>query len=172
MSDNMIMQAASFCIKAHGAQLRKFSGIPYHTHPARVGGRISVIPGATELEVCAGYLHDVIEDTPVTKEELLAIFPSQVVTYVVNLTDVYTKKAFPHLNRSDRRQLEYTRLANQDTWTRKIKLVDRIDNIRDMAPVEDFYRIYCKESQHLLTALKNTDDLLESELRYLIERKF
>lgn len=172
MADNMIMQAASFCIKAHGDQLRKYSGIPYHTHPARVGGRISVIPGATEIHVCAGYLHDVLEDTATTKEELLAVFPLQVVTYVVKLTDVYTKKSFPHLNRSDRRELEYRRLAEQDSWTRKIKLVDRIDNIRDMAPVEDFYKVYCKESAHLLSSLKNTDDLLEAELRYLIKRKF
>lgn len=69
---------------AHAGQVDK-AGQPYITHPARVANRVA----GDEHAVAVAWLHDVVEDTPVTLTELAAQFPPQVVAAV----DAITKRA-------------------------------------------------------------------------------
>ncbi len=74
--------AESIARAAHAGQTDK-AGRPYAEHPARVAARVNDDPYA----VAAAWLHDVLEDTPVTAQELLAHgIPSRVVTAVQALT--------------------------------------------------------------------------------------
>lgn len=76
-----VADAVALAIRAHDGQLDK-SGKPYIGHPLRVMGSVT-----TEHEQMAAVLHDVVEDTPVTADDLLAAgLPPEVVTAVVALS--------------------------------------------------------------------------------------
>ena len=67
---NRIILAAQFARQAHKSQKRKHNGTPFIAHPARVAGRVATLEGATEDLVVAAYLHDVVEDTDCTIEQV------------------------------------------------------------------------------------------------------
>ena len=69
---NRINKAFLFALYAHGEQTRK-DGLPYIVPPFEVGITLSR-NGANEALVCAGLLHDTIEDAYITSEELIAVF--------------------------------------------------------------------------------------------------
>lgn len=74
-------RAIEFAAKAHHGQFRKGTEIPYIVHPFEVG-HILTLEGAEEDIVCAGFLHDVLEDTSVTFEELEHFFGRRIATIV------------------------------------------------------------------------------------------
>lgn len=152
---NIILEAARFARNAHQGQFRKFSGRPYIEHPMRVAGQVSLMPGATERHVCAGWLHDVLEDTNVTYNELRYEFGGEVADLVQELTN--PSKQHPELNRADRKKMDRLHLVHVSTSAKIIKLCDRIDNLRDLGWSNDFTETYCKESSLLALALDASD---------------
>ena len=73
-------KALKFAYNAHHGQL-DYNGIPYIFHPLHLAETMD-----DEISCCAALLHDVVEDTPVTLEELAAEFPAEVVEVVALLT--------------------------------------------------------------------------------------
>ena len=73
----MIEKAKDFATKAHAGQVRKNANVPYITHPIRVAERLQK-SGFREALICAGYLHDVVEDTPVEIEDIEKEFGKEV----------------------------------------------------------------------------------------------
>lgn len=73
-------KALRFAYNAHHGQL-DYNGIPYIFHPLHLAEAME-----DEISCCAALLHDVVEDTPVTFEELEAEFPAEVVEVVRLLT--------------------------------------------------------------------------------------
>lgn len=71
----------------HDGQYRKGSGLPFVVHPIRTGSMLRNLYGVPELEI-AGYLHDVVEDTPHTIEEIERDFGSEVARLVRDVTKV------------------------------------------------------------------------------------
>lgn len=170
MNDNLIIQAARFAAERHSGQVRKHTSAPYITHPGRVAARVTLIDGATAELIAAAWLHDVVEDTTTPITEIETRFGGLVAAIVQGLTHVYTKEAFPDLNRHQRKQREYERMCGQPRAVRQIKLVDRIDNLGEIDPFDDFTRVYMLESQTLLDAVRGTDAVLEAELVEVLRR--
>jgi (p)ppGpp synthase/HD superfamily hydrolase len=162
---NTIMKAARVAAAKHAGQFRKYSGAPYVQHPARVAGRVMLLPNSTEEMVVAAFLHDVVEDTDTTLDEVRERFGEIVATYVDGLTHHYTSDAYPDMNRAARKRAEQARLAEMPVEVRTIKLLDRIDNLGEMDLLDSFTSLYMKESQALLDALRGTNRELEHELR-------
>lgn len=171
---SLISDAARMASIAHAGQYRKYShsNEPYVTHPMRVAGRVSLVEGATHEMIAAAWLHDTIEDTEVTSEELLKGFPPSVVKMVEELTN----PSIPfkgELNRAARRKMDHEHLAKVSREAKIIKLADRIDNLSDLGPDSDvpegFKKLYLKESETLLEALRGVDDGLEMLLESLIK---
>lgn len=79
---DLIEKAIVFAAKAHDGQKRKSTDIPYITHPYAVG-MLLLRESCSEEVVAAGILHDALEDTAVTYEEILIEFGEQVVNLVV-----------------------------------------------------------------------------------------
>lgn len=73
-------KALRFAYNAHHGQL-DYNGIPYIFHPLHLAEAMD-----DEISCCAALLHDVVEDTPVTLEELAREFPAEVVEVVALLT--------------------------------------------------------------------------------------
>ena len=137
-------------------------------HPARVAGRAAVHPQATEIMVAAAFLHDVVEDTPHTLDEVVAEFGPDVARLVSELTNPSTGSKAP---RCERKQQDREHLAQVSKEVKIIKLLDRIDNLQEMVEAPSgFLRKYCEESRLLAKAIGDSDPELKVELMDCIER--
>jgi len=110
----------------HAGQLRK-SGDPYITHPLAVTTILAEL-GMTEPTLCAGLLHDTVEDTSYTMEQLTADFGAEVATLVDGVTKL------DKVTYGDSAKAETIRkmviAMSQDIRVLVIKLADRLHNMR------------------------------------------
>lgn len=150
----MLQEALDFARSAHGEQQRKYTHEPYIEHPIRVAEIVKSVPH-TEAMICAAYLHDVVEDTPVAHQEIEERFGPEVARLVHELTDEYMKEAYPGLNRKKRKKKEVARQATMSNEAKTIKLADVIDNTRDIIKNDkDFAVKYIPEMEALVEALQ------------------
>ena len=94
----MEKQALEFARKAHGNQQRKYSEELYIEHPIRVAELVKTVDHTPEM-ICAAYLHDVVEDTGISLQDIERRFGLKITGLVKELTDEFEKKNYPHLNR-------------------------------------------------------------------------
>jgi (p)ppGpp synthase/HD superfamily hydrolase len=161
-------KAMRFAEEAHRGVTRRYTGEPYVTHPFNVAMLVSTATADEEV-VAAALLHDVLEDTAVSLDEITAAFGPRVAALVVEVTDVYTAKRHPDLNRVSRKALERERLATVSNEAKTIKLADLVDNTGSiMTHDPNFGRVYLKEKELLLEALGGGDERLMSLARNLI----
>jgi (p)ppGpp synthase/HD superfamily hydrolase len=160
---NLILEAAKLAAAAHAPQRRKWSNRPYIDHPGRVAARVSTLTDVTEEEVAVAWLHDVIEDCdPVYNSIIEHKFPERVYQLVMELT---TPKYHPSAKRKERKEADRERLSKASRWAKSIKLVDRIDNLRDMTGAESgFQSLYLQESILLGNALLDYTDPVNKSL--------
>jgi len=150
---SIILKAAALAARAHAGIPRKITKFPYIYHPARVAGRVGILPGATEEMVAAAYLHDVLEDTTVTREEIEEATNAQVGFYVDCMTN---KSKGTGLPRAERKALDRRHLSEIPAEVKLIKIIDRIDNLMEMVgATNDFKRLYAEESLLLADVLGN-----------------
>jgi (p)ppGpp synthase/HD superfamily hydrolase len=146
----MIERARKFAEEAHRGQTRKYNGTPYFMHPERVAKRLEVLGFWPEM-IAAGYLHDVVEDCGVKIEEIRSIFGDKVADLVFGLTNPSKGMKAP---RAERKRVDREHLSSQPKNVKIIKLVDRIDNIREMDGSDsDFKKLYAKETLLLIPCL-------------------
>lgn len=162
--DSLILRAAKLAAQAHEGQTRKYTNRPYVEHPARVAGRVALRPDATEDMVAAAFLHDVVEDTEIKLEDIRSILNPEVARLVGEMTNT-SKITDPKLPRAERKKMDRDRLAQVSYEVKIIKLLDRIDNVREMTGAPSgFIRIYAEESLLLATVIGDADIELKKEL--------
>jgi (p)ppGpp synthase/HD superfamily hydrolase len=120
----MIYQAIEFAVAAHSGQTRKGTGVPYVLHPL-AAARILLECGCPEHVGVAAVLHDVIEDTPFSAEEISARFGARVAQLVLLATEADRELAW-----EERKQhtVEVLR-ATADKEGLLVTLADKLDNI-------------------------------------------
>jgi guanosine-3',5'-bis(diphosphate) 3'-pyrophosphohydrolase len=127
---DLIRRAYHYGEWAHREQVRK-SGEPYFTHPMRVAAAISDLRLDT-ASVCAGLLHDVVEDTLATREDIEGDFGEE----IANLVDGVTKLSNINFTSKEDRQAESFRkmvvAMASDIRVILVKLCDRMDNMRTL----------------------------------------
>ena len=125
-----IKSAFELAESSHSTQLR-LSGEPYIIHPLSVS-LILIDMGMDYESVCAALLHDVVEDTSVTHEQVKEMFGESIAT----LVDGVTKLGMVSLITKEERQAENLRkmliAMNQDIRVIIIKLADRVHNMRTL----------------------------------------
>lgn len=122
--------ALDFAREKHAGQTRKFTKEPYIHHIVRVAGYCKLyVEGNPSIIEQIAYLHDVIEDTDVTHEDLQDLFIEEVADGVLELTNLYIKSNFPGFKRYERKRKEIDRLAQCPKMIQQIKLCDRLDNV-------------------------------------------
>jgi len=144
---NMIEKAKTFATKAHEGQVRKYTGVPYIVHPIEVSEIVAEYNGSQEM-IAAALLHDVVEDTDVTIEEIRSEFGNSVASLVDDLTDV---SKLEDGNRAVRKAMDREHTAKASAAAMVVKAADLISNGRDIK-VNDpsFAKIYLKEMNLLL----------------------
>lgn len=125
----VVKKAFEFAAKAHAGVTRRWSGEPYVEHPARVAASLAAL-GFDPDVVAAGYLHDVIEDCPVSAEELAAEFGPRIAALVV---EVSNPKKVPGMSKADRLAAVVNHLAASSYGGASIKLADMLDNSSNVA---------------------------------------
>jgi GTP diphosphokinase / guanosine-3',5'-bis(diphosphate) 3'-diphosphatase len=123
-----VIRAIEFAAKKHRMQRRKDSDAsPYINHPIALMHVLCIDGGIRVPRIlAAAALHDTIEDTETTSNELVAEFGADVADLVVEMTD----KSQPKMERK-RLQIEHARHMSRDGAL--VKLADKICNLRDMA---------------------------------------
>ena len=139
--EDALNRAYVFAMKKHGAQLRT-SGDPYYSHPIEVAGILTKFK-LDSASIIAGLLHDTVEDTDTTVEEVRELFGDQ----VASLVDGLTKLAMIEQKSGSSKQAENFRklllAMSDDIRVLLIKLADRLHNMRTLhfCPPEKRQRI-------------------------------
>ena len=128
MNNQLILKAAHFAAQKHRDQRRKDNDVsPYINHPIFVAKIISEIGNVEDPEVlAAALLHDTIEDTETTVDELIDNFGERVCSLVQEVTD---DKSLPKMERKQR-QIEHAKEISEGAAL--IKLGDKISNVTDI----------------------------------------
>ncbi len=155
---NIIHEAAMTAWCLHSGQTRA-GGQPYIYHPMRVAGFVSLFGDddkgtpLTNDMIAAAWLHDIYEDTDMNSPGLNYINPV-VERLVDELTNRFTKEAYPNMNRAERKGAEIPRIAAISPAAQIIKLCDRLDNLETIQEKEKkFHALYCDESDALIDAI-------------------
>lgn len=156
---------------AHGAtgQKRKYTDEPYIVHPAEVV-QILKTAGVTDPNMlAAAWLHDVIEDTAVTRQDVLSVFGPVVMTLVWQLTDVSTREDG---NRAARKELDRFHTEQAHPEAKSVKLADLISNTRSIVTHDPrFAAVYLKEKTLLLEVLRDcSHPVLWEQANELLEK--
>ncbi len=123
-------KALDYAVKMHDGQYRK-SGEPYITHPIAVANLLLDI-GMDSASIAAALLHDCIEDTPATSEEITAMFGSEVCMLVTGVTKL-EKIVFKSKEEEQAENFRKMFFAMaKDIRVILIKLADRLHNMRTL----------------------------------------
>ncbi|MDI3560963.1 HD domain-containing protein [Bradyrhizobium sp. Arg816] len=121
----LISEAAELAARRHNGMARKGRGQePYINHLAEVASLLAVATDGADAElVAAGWLHDLIEDTETTREELSQKFSDRVASLVVECTDDMS------LPKAERRRRQVIDAPKKSPGAKLIKIADKISNI-------------------------------------------
>jgi guanosine-3',5'-bis(diphosphate) 3'-pyrophosphohydrolase len=122
----IVSEAAELAARRHNGMARKGRGNePYINHLAEVANLLSAATDGGDAElVAAGWLHDTIEDTATTQDELAQRFGLRVAGLVAEVTDDMS------LPKSERRRRQIVDARHKSAGAKLIKIADKISNVR------------------------------------------
>jgi len=125
----LLLKALAFAAHKHRDQRRKDAeASPYINHPIALADVLVNEGGITDFEVlCAALLHDTVEDTATTHQELVDAFGSRIARIVAEVTD---DKRLP---KEERKRLQVEHAPKLSHEARLVKLADKLCNLRDVA---------------------------------------
>ena len=128
----LLLAALKFAAHKHSRQRRKdLEATPYINHPIEVAEVLSRIGGITDLPTLhAAILHDTIEDTETSPQELEDYFGQEVRLLVQEVTD---DKSLP---KQERKRLQVEHAPNLSTPAKLIKIGDKICNVSEITPTQ------------------------------------
>lgn len=167
-----MLKALSFAADKHRFQKRKDSaGTPYINHPINVALTLADVGKETDLDLLtAAILHDTIEDTQTTPEEIEKNFGAVVRDIVLEVTD---DKSLP---KEERKRLQVVHASGKSEAARKLKLADKICNVHDIIfhPPGNWTVTrkleYLRWAEQVLEGLKGTNPFLEDYLAGMIRK--
>ncbi|MBD2580021.1 bifunctional (p)ppGpp synthetase/guanosine-3',5'-bis(diphosphate) 3'-pyrophosphohydrolase [Oscillatoria sp. FACHB-1406] len=152
--NNLICRAFEFAYLLHKGQYRK-SGEPYIAHPVAVAGLLRDIGGDSAM-IAAGFLHDVVEDTDVTIEEIGERFGSEVQQLVEAVTKL---SGFNFSSKTERQAESFRRMfvaMAQDIRVILVKLADRLHNMRTLEALKpEKQKRIAQETRDIFAPLAN-----------------
>jgi hypothetical protein len=162
---NLIIRARNFAINSHThiGHRRKYTKLPYSEHLQNVANIVASVTKDPET-TAAAWLHDVVEDTTATLEDVEAAFGKTVVGLVESLTDISRPSDG---NRLMRKALDRDHLAQADYRAKTVKLADLMDNCEDILKHDpSFGKVFLQEMGALLKVLSEGQaDLYEKTTR-------
>jgi (p)ppGpp synthase/HD superfamily hydrolase len=160
-----ILAAARFAAEKHAQQKRKgAAGEPYFNHLLEVAELVAASSGRLDVELLmAAFLHDTVEDTGVTSQELETRFGKDVAALVEEVTD---DKSLP---KETRKQLQVQNAPKKSARAQTLKLADKISNLRSIlaSPPAGWNRErkqqYFEWARQVVFGLANPNPFLKAE---------
>lgn len=160
----LIAKATRFAADKHRGQTRKDAArTPYINHPRAVARLLSEVAGVEDAHViAAALLHDTVEDTDATVDEIGEEFGREVRDIVIEVTD---DKSLPSARR---KQLQIENAAGLSYAARLVKLADKISNLQDILahpPVNwslERKREYFDWARAVIDQIRGTNQILET----------
>ncbi len=151
--EGLINRAYVFSMKAHGAQVRA-SGDPYFSHPIEVAGILTDLKLDDETIVTA-ILHDTIEDTLATPEQIEKLFGANIARLVDGVTKLSKIEAQSENERAAENLRKFLLALSDDIRVLLVKLADRLHNMRTLhhVPSEDKRRRIARETMDIYAPL-------------------
>ncbi len=127
--ESLLFEALAFAAHKHRAQRRKdVEASPYINHPIALARTLAVEGGVSDTKtLIAAVLHDTVEDTDTSIEEIRAMFGAKVADVVREVTDDKT------LEKADRKRLQIEHAPHMSKRAALVKLADKTSNLRDVA---------------------------------------
>jgi (p)ppGpp synthase/HD superfamily hydrolase len=178
--EEILAKIKDFADRAHGEQTRKYTPDRYIVHPIRVMELCR--PYTKDISVlAAALLHDVLEDTTVSKEEISDFLsglmdPKQTaktIKLVEELTDEFIKSKYPHLNRRIRKANEVARLQKTSADAQTIKYADIIDNTREIVSHDrSFAKVFVRECDALIKNMTKGNPALYEMAKEALQKAY
>lgn len=166
----LILRAAAFAANKHRNQRRKDTeASPYINHPIAAAHVLAKTGIDDPVVLCAALLHDTLEDTETTPEELEAEFGLEIASVVAEVTD---DKSLP---KAERKRLQIEHAANLSRRAKLVKLADKICNLRDIveSPPADWSterkREYFDWARAVVDQITGTHEQLEDAFDTIID---
>ena len=154
VDSKLILRAYNYAVKYHGDQCRK-SGEPYIIHPLNVAYILAEM-GLDDSSICAALLHDVVEDTEVTDNDLRKEFGNEIADMVAGVTKL---KLIQFASAEEQQAENYRKMflaMGKDIRVILIKLADRLHNMRTLKHLRRDRQIaIAKETMDLYAPLAN-----------------
>jgi (p)ppGpp synthase/HD superfamily hydrolase len=164
----METSAQDYATHKHGSQSRR-DGTPYIAHPERVAGHVRRVKGDSksidDIEAAA-WLHDTIEDTDTSYEDIKKEYGSKVANMVKELTS--DKEEIARVGKTEYLQ---QKLHKMSSYSLIIKLADRLDNVSDLMTADnpEWALKYATQTQDILEYLVDNRELTGPQLRLVDE---
>jgi GTP diphosphokinase / guanosine-3',5'-bis(diphosphate) 3'-diphosphatase len=133
--EDLLNRAYVFSMKAHGSQLRA-SGDPYFSHPIEVAGLLTDLHLDDET-IATAILHDTIEDTVATHEQIEKLFGPRVARLVDGVTKLSKIEALTEHERAAENLRKFLLAMSDDIRVLIVKLADRLHNMRTLHFIKD-----------------------------------
>lgn len=168
----LVIKAMDYSAEKHKDQRRKNqSKHPYINHPVRVASRLIDAKVNDVSTLVAALLHDTIEDTDATKDEIENLFGAQIASIVDEVSDDKT------LPKEVRKQLQITHAPSISNQAKAVKLADKLDNLTELlekTPIgwgPERVEQYFDWAKAVVDGLRGVNPVLEHELDEVFIKK-
>ena len=146
LDTDLLDRAIIFAVRAHAGTERRGKGFPYIVHPLEAVEIVATITPDQEL-LAAAALHDTVEDTDVTIEQIRDEFGERVASLVASESDTFEEGVSEEESWHSRKRAAIERLANASHDAKIVALGDKLSNMRAIArdysvKGDDFWNIF------------------------------
>ena len=132
LDTELLDRAIIFAVRAHAGTERRGKGFPYVVHPMEAMEIVATMTSDQEL-LAAAALHDTVEDTPVTVEQIRAEFGPRIADLVASESDTFEEGVSEEDSWHARKQAAIDRLAKASHDAKIVALGDKLSNMRTIA---------------------------------------
>ena len=164
--DGIVECAKAFAAQRHEGILRSGKAkVPYAVH-LRETALLVQASGGTKEEIAAAWLHDVVEDTSTSIEEIMTIFGTAVAEIVNGVTN---PPEFKGVRKLRKKKLQAEKIRTQSNSVKRVKIADLISNVRDLATdppttwTHQDCRDYARGAQLVARECRGISDYLDAE---------
>ena len=151
----LLDDAIKYAVDKHSGMVRKRSNTPYIMHPLEAAVIISTMTDDPEV-IAAAVLHDTVEDTDATPEDIRERFGERVAELVASETETKYRALPPELTWRSRKEESLQKLTSTDDLdVKRIWLADKLSNMRS------FFRLYLREGSGLWRNFHQSDPVLQ-----------